>query len=225
MAQKTGQAWDKANQYYVKAQQMIDKVPLIGKLGWNTRNRILMGLAITMAAGIGSEVSAGEHGGHVDVSGGGGGDHAAAGGDHLVAGGGDHHAAAGDPPVAGGGDAAPAPTPGAGDAAGAGHHAIDTSGVDTTQEVISLKQAVAKAAGNNNIYGDKMAGQQMSQMLALAKKAGTATDANDKAEMVKMIKSIAKTIMTKTDPNNADIQQALAKAVGAAMKGAQAAGK
>lgn len=63
VAQKTGKALDAGNAVYVKAQNIINKIPLIGRIPETTRNRLLLGLAMSFAAGMGSEMSAGETGG------------------------------------------------------------------------------------------------------------------------------------------------------------------
>ena len=106
----TGKALDGANAAYVKAQGLINKIPLIGRIPEQTRNRLILGLALSFAAGAmggHGDLQAGESGdtSHLHPTGAGaaaGGDHAAAGGDHGAAGGGD---------AGGGGDAHPAPAP------------------------------------------------------------------------------------------------------------------
>lgn len=108
VAKQTGKALDASNAAYVQAQNIINKIPLIGRIPEQTRNRLMLGLALSFAAGALS----GEHGGlqagetpdtsHLQPAG----DHAAgAAGDHAAAGGG--HAAGGG--VAGG-EHAPAAT-------------------------------------------------------------------------------------------------------------------
>lgn len=104
----TGKALDNANAAYVKANALINKIPLIGRIPEQTRNRLILGLALSFAAGAmggHGDLQAGESGdtSHLHPTGAGaaGGDHAAAGGDHGGAAGGGE----------GGGDAHPAPAP------------------------------------------------------------------------------------------------------------------
>jgi hypothetical protein len=67
----TGKALDAGNTAYVKAQNMINKIPLIGRIPEGTRNRLLLGLALSFAAGMGTDASAGEGGGNPPADGGG----------------------------------------------------------------------------------------------------------------------------------------------------------
>jgi hypothetical protein len=99
----TGKALDASNSAYVKAQQMINKIPLIGRIPEQTRNRLMLGLALSFAAGMGTDASAADSGGG-DVHG-----HAGAAADHATAG----HGVAGHTgdPTGGGEGTTPAPEP------------------------------------------------------------------------------------------------------------------
>jgi hypothetical protein len=63
VVKQTGKALDASNTAYVKAQNLINKIPLIGRIPEQTRNRLLLGLALSFAVGMGQDASAGETGG------------------------------------------------------------------------------------------------------------------------------------------------------------------
>ena len=202
VAQKTGKALDSANAAYVKAQNLIDKIPLIGRIPQNTRNRLILGLALSFAAGMGTTASAGEDGGH-DM----GGHHDAtgahAGGDHATAGneGGDH---------AGGEHPAPQPKVEV-------FHA-DLSGVDVRKEMVDLKKNLLQTIGDK-VYTDQFMTRELQQMLMAAKKAGTVSDPEEKKQLIGLAKQMAKGILYRTEEGKTDaVMDILVKATVAAFK-------
>lgn len=64
VAKQTGKALDASNTAYVKAQNIINKIPLIGRIPETTRNRLMLGLALSLGAGYAaSEMGADGSGG------------------------------------------------------------------------------------------------------------------------------------------------------------------
>ena len=140
----TGKALDNTNQAYFKAQQLINKIPLIGRIPEQTRNRLMLGLALSFAAGMGTDASAADSGGG-DI-------HAGAAADHATAG----HGAAGHTgdPTGGGDGTTPAPEP-APVTTGSGTEA-DPHTTATNISPESHAQAVGYGEEGNRTFADMM---------------------------------------------------------------------
>jgi hypothetical protein len=63
VAKQTGKALDASNTAYVKAQNLINKIPLIGRIPETTRNRLLLGLALSLGAGYAASEMGADGGG------------------------------------------------------------------------------------------------------------------------------------------------------------------